>query len=316
MSKKKNILLLGGLGFIGSNLIEEFLRNDQYNIIAFSLKETAADRINLFKNIKIYLGDFGSKNDLERIFRENKIDIVFHLISTTTPSNSNEKMIFDIESNLINTIKLLDLIRKYDAGKIVFFSSGGTIYGIGDGRGKFSESDSSRPICSYGIIKDAVEKYLFMYNYLYGLQYLVLRVSNPYGEYHNSEKQGIINVVLKNILKGESVNIWGDGEIIRDYLYVGDLAKIVAQLIEKDIFNEVINIGSGAGHSVNEIISVIGEVTGNVDVVRKEARKADVPRVILDNKKLQSINPFVFTDIETGIRKTYNWTKQNIKKKK
>ena len=312
MINKKNILLLGGFGFIGLNLIEEFIQSDQYNIIVFSAKNTPADRMDIFKDVKIYLGDFNNENDLEKIFQENKIDIVFHLISTTIPSTSNEDIIYDIKSNLISTIRMLDLMVKNNVGKIVFFSSGGTIYGIGNEREKFSESDLSKPICSYGIIKDTIEKYLFLYNYLYGLQYLILRVSNPYGEYHNSEKQGLINVALKNILKGESVNIWGDGEAIRDYLYVGDLAKIVAQLIEKNIFNEVFNVGSGVGYSVNEIISVIRKVAGNVDVVKREARKVDVPRIILDNKKLQSINPFVFTDVEMGIREAYHWMKQNM----
>lgn len=308
---KQNILLLGGFGFIGINLITEFLQSDQYNVIVFSEKNTSTKTINRFKNVKIYLGDFNNENDIEKIFQENKIDIVFHLISTTIPATSNENPIYDVESNLVNTIKVLDLMKKYAIDKIVFFSSGGTVYGIGDGNEKFSETDSLKPICSYGIIKNTIEKYLFLYNYLHGLQYLVLRVSNPYGEYHNSEKQGFINVALRNILNGNSVNIWGDGEAIRDYLYIGDLVKIVVQLTEKNIYNKVFNIGSGIGYSINDVIAIIEKVTGIVYVIRNESRKVDVPRIVLDNKKLQTVNTFIFTDIETGIRKTYEWIKAN-----
>lgn len=312
MHKKKNILLLGGLGFIGLNLIEEFIQDAQYNIIVFSAKNTPIENIEMFKDVKVYLGDFNDVNDIEKIFEENKIDMVFHLVSTTIPSTSNRDIVYDIESNLISTIKMLDLMRKYDVKKIVFFSSGGTIYGIGDVNEKFSESDPLNPICSYGIIKDAIEKYLFLYGYLYGMQYLVLRVSNPYGEYHNSEKQGIINVALRNILMRGTVNIWGSGEVVRDYIYVKDLAGITAQLVKKGISNEVLNIGSGVGYSINDIVAIFGSITENFDVVREDTRKDDVPRIILDNKKLLSIIPFVFTDIEAGINRTYSWTKQNI----
>ena len=177
----------------------------------------------MLKYVKVYYGDFQNEKDYEIIFKENEIDVIIHLISTTVPSTSNENIIYDIHSNLVNTIKLLNMMRQYQIKNIVFPSSGGTIYGISKKMHK--ETDPAKPICSYGVIKMTIEKYLYLYKYLYGINYLILRLSNPYGKYHKSSLQGLINVVLENILKGETIEIWGDGSVVRDYIHIEDISK-------------------------------------------------------------------------------------------
>ncbi len=244
----KKVLILGGLGFIGTNLIEELINRGNYKIIIFEAENADVKNPDLLKNIEIYYGDFHNKEDYEKIFKEYTIDIVFHLISTTNPSSSNEDMIFDIESNLINTINLLNVMLNYKCKNLIYFSSGGTIYGDSKRKNKRKESDPKNPICSYGIVKLAVEKYLSLYKKVYNLNYLILRVSNPYGEYHNHKQQGLINVILRRILNGESVDVWGDGTVVRDYIYVKDLVKIIVDLLEEKIQNEIINVGSGKGY--------------------------------------------------------------------
>ncbi|MFH1772966.1 MAG: NAD-dependent epimerase/dehydratase family protein [Patescibacteria group bacterium] len=312
IKNKKNILILGGLGFIGKNLIEEFLLDVNYNIIVFNFKNQPLDNKWLNKNVKLYYGDFTLVTDLEKIFKENKIDIIFHLISTTIPSSSNN-IIADINHNLGGTIKLLDLMRNYDIKKIIFFSSGGTIYGLPNGSfpDRFSEDYQNNPICSHGIVKLTIEKYLYLYKHFYSIDYLILRLANPFGEYHFSSVQGLINVTLKNIANNEPTTIWGSGEVIRDYIYVKDCVRVIKNLIDKNIYNDIINIGSGLGYSVNEVLNMIKKITGDFKINRLESRKFDVPKIVLDVSKIKSIINFKPTDIKIGIEKTYNWILKN-----
>jgi UDP-glucose 4-epimerase len=307
---KKNILLLGGNGFIGKNLIKEFLSTNNYNIIVFDKNNKfPEDKLNNF--IKYYNGDFSCLETLERIFKDNKIDIVFHLISTIIPSSSNENIIHDIDKNIKPTIKLLNLMKKYKVKKIVFFSSGGTVYRTPPSLPykKFNEESVTNPICLYGIIKLTIEKYLYFYKHFYNIDYLILRVANLYGENHFSNKQGFINIALKKIINKEPLLIFGDGSNIRDYIYIKDFTRIIKLLIERNIFNEVINIGSGEGHSINEIIEIIKRIENNFIIKKMPTRKFDITNIVLDTSKLKKIINFTPTDIELGIKETYKWTK-------
>ncbi len=309
-AKKKNILLLGGFGFIGLNLLEELFSAQNYSMLVFN--SGAAPMAWATKAVRrIYRGDFCREHDLEEVFRENKIDIVVHLVSTTIPTGSNgSEMVYDIESNLVPTVKLLCLMRKFGVPKIVFASSGGTVYGLpqkGLQACNFAETWSTNPICSHGAVKLAVEKYIQLSGYLYGLEYLILRISNPYGEYHSSSVQGLINVALKNILAGRPVVVWGDGEVVRDYIYVKDCVKAITDLIDKEFSSAIFNVGSGSGHSVNEILALIKDVVGEFRVERVHSRKFDVPRAVLDVSKLKATVDFNPTTIKNGIRKTYRW---------
>ena len=192
----KFFLILGGFGFTGTNLTEELLKRGNYGIIIFEAKKVLIQNPDILNEVKVYFGDFHNEKDYEIIFKDNIIDLVIHLIGTTIPSISNENIIYDIDSNLVNTIKLLNIMTKFQVKKIVFISSGGTVYGIS--KNKHKESDPTTPICSYWIMKLTIEKYL--YNYLYQINFLILRPSNPFGEYHKSSQQGLINVVLEKIL--------------------------------------------------------------------------------------------------------------------
>ena len=306
----KKILIFGGFGFIGTNLTEELLRRGNYDIIIFEGKKVIKQNPELFKKVKIYYGDFHNEREYEIIFKENEIDTVIHLIGTTIPSISNENIIYDIQSNLVNTIKLLNMMIQYKVKNIVFTSSGGTVYGIL--KNKHKESDPTRPISSYGIIKLTIEKYLYLYNQIFGLNYLILRPSNPFGEYHINPQQGLINVILKKIFNGENIELWGDVSVVRDYIYIKDLVRIFIDLIVKKIQNEILNIGSGRGYSINEILTIIRKEIKDFQLKYIDKRKVDVPYLILNIDKLKTILDINFISIEKSIKKTYEWLKNKI----
>lgn len=304
---KKKILILGGFGFIGTNLTEELLKRGDFDIVIFESKDVTIQNPDLLKYITVYYGDFNNEKDYEIIFQENQITYVIHLIGMNIPSLSNENIMYDINFNLINTIKLLNIIRQYKVKRVVFLSSGGTVYGIL--KDEHKESHPTNPISSYGILKLTIEKYFYLYNYLYGINYLILRPSNPYGKYHKNPQHGLINVILKNILNGETVKIWGDGLIIRDFIYINDLVRIIVDLIEKNIQNEIINIGSNKGYSINNVLNIIKKEIGDFPLKYLESRKVDVPCLILNINKLEKIINLNLTSIEEGIKSTYKWLK-------
>jgi UDP-glucose 4-epimerase len=202
------------------------------------------------------------------------------------------------------------MMNKYRVPKIVYFSSGGAIYDSSNGT-LLAEDSPTNPLSSYGIVKLAVEKYILLYRHLYGLDYLILRACNPYGPYHHSVSQGLINVTLKKILAKEPVIVWGDGRAIKDYIYVRDYAAIVRRLVKKNVWNEIINVGTGRGHSVNQILSAIKSVAGSFKVKYQAGRQIDAPRVVLDIKKLRRLIRPDFVPLKQGIAKTFDWLKQH-----
>lgn len=298
----KNILIFGGLGFIGSNIIEELLlHRDDYNIIVFDFP----GKQNIFEGlIKIIYGDFNNEENLELVFNGNKIDCVIHLISTTIPASSNDNIIYDIEANLVPTIRLLKLLALYKIPEIIFFSSGGSVYGVTKDE-KVDENHSVFPISSHGTIKLTIEKYIHLFQELYGVNYLILRVGNPYGPYQSSDNQGIINVFIRKMIRNEKLIVRGDGSTIRDYIYVEDLAKIVHLLISKGIRNEIINVGSGIGISINQIIDTLKKIINYQNSIEyTEMLLSDVPKIILETKKLKGMIQYQLFNIEEGIQKT------------
>lgn len=301
---KSTILILGGLGFIGQNIIEEL--QGEYNLIIFDHSKAPINLSHAYIQ-----GDFTKKDDVEAIFKNHKVDIVLHAISTTIPASNNT--VLDIDSNLTGTINLLEFMRKYSVPKIVFLSSGGTVYGLVDDQNSADEDHPTYPISSHGIIKLAIEKYVYLYHHLHHINYLILRLSNPFGEKHSSDKHGLINIMLKKIINKEKITIWGDGKIIRDYIYVKDCVKMIHTLINKNITDQIINIGSGQGHSINDILLIIRKQVGDFEIEYEDARRFDVPKIILSTHKLQTILNIQLTPIEEGISKTYAWLKSNRK---
>ena len=304
-------LITGGGGFIGSSLCEALLR-EGHIVRVFERPHLKIDKItHIYKQTEWIEGDFVNSEHIKKAIQG--CDIVFHLICTTIPKTSNENPVYDIESNLISTVKMLDAARENGIKKIYFLSSGGTIYGIPQ-KIPIPENHTNDPLCSYGITKLAVEKYLYLYYKLYGLDYCVLRVSNPYGARQRvSSEQGAVTVFLDKVLNGQEIEIWGDGTVVRDYIYIEDVIHGIIKALQYDGKQKIFNFGSGKGHSLNDIIRIIETIWGNpIRYKYKRARPLDVPVNILDISKSNKLLHWIpETTLESGIRQTLqlmqNW---------
>jgi UDP-glucose 4-epimerase len=304
-------VVVGGGGFLGSHLSEALLlRGD--SVIVFD--QPHAPNLEILSNngAKIEVGSFLNSDDLSRAIKG--VDTIFHLVSTTVPKTSNADPIFDVNSNLIGTINLLNIAKETGVKKIVFSSSGGTVYGIPK-EIPISENHPTNPISSYGITKLAIEKYLHLYWTLFNLDYSILRISNAYGERQSvTNTQGVIPTLIHRTLTHTPFNIWGDGTVIRDYIHVSDIVSGLLKASEFEGSQKLFNISSGIGYSVNSIIKMIELLTNETLKLNYEHEQAyDVPENILDNslaKHLLDWEPSL--DLMSGLRRTVDYMRQTI----
>lgn len=309
MSRKINILILGADGFLGSNLAESLSKEGKYQIRAFDLFPDGTSRnLDHLKNkVEIFPGNFLNKNDLKKAVKD--MDYVFHFISLTTPGSSMGDPLIDIDTNIRGTIRLLDECCKAKVKKFVFPSSGGAIYGNQD-KNYLRENDLINPISPYAISKLTIEKYLEYYRIHKGLDYLIIRLSNPYGPKQNIiGNQGLIPIFLNLVKEGKPITIFGDGNNIRDYIYVDDAIKNIIKIAFKQTRHRIYNIGSGKGATINQVVKLIKKVTGKrVKINKLSARDSDIRRVALSTKRIRKeINYALDTTLEEGIRKTWEW---------
>jgi UDP-glucose 4-epimerase len=275
------IAVFGGGGFIGSAIADELLA------AGHSLRIFERPRVSPYRSfdsgerVEWITGDFASSTDLGKTVQG--MDAVIHLVSTTLPKTSNEDTAYDVQTNLVASLNLLDSMVSHGVRRIVFISSGGTVYGDPQYL-PIDEKHPTNPRVSYGIVKLAIEKYLLLYQQLHGIRATILRVSNPFGERQRVETaQGAVAVFLHRALSGLPVEIWGNGSITRDYLYVGDVARAFALALHYDGPESVFNVSSGVGTSLNDLLTALEDTLG-CPIERRflDPRAFDVQVSILD----------------------------------
>jgi len=307
------IVLLGGGGFVGSSIADRLL-SEGHSLRIFERPRVQPYRkFTESEEVEWIAGDLCSMHDVSDTI--SGVDAVVHLVSTTLPKNSNDDPIFDVQSNIVGSLHILNAMVAHNVRKIVFISSGGTVYGSPLYL-PLDEKHPTNPFVSYGITKLAVEKYLQMYEYLHGIKAMTLRVSNPYGERQRIETaQGAVGVFLHNALKGIAIDIWGDGSVTRDYIHVSDVAAAFSKALQYTGDQRLFNVSSGVGISLNELIGRIERALG-ISIERNylPGRPFDVPINVLCNDLARSeLNWTLLVSMEDGILRTAEWMKRELK---
>ena len=306
------ILLLGAAGFIGTNLTIELAKKTEDEI-------TLVDRSKAFfkpvvsmdlKNVHILEADLTVDMDFDSILKDQ--EVVYHLVSTTVPTTYNQHISQELVSNVIFSANLFEACIRCDVKKVVFVSSGGTVYGK-EVDCPLKEKTATNPISSYGVQKITIEKLLYLYRYMYGLDYRIIRLANPYGPYQRPNGVlGAVTTFTYKALKGDEITVYGDGSVVRDFIYIDDAIRAIMKIVNGENKHRTFNLGCGYGTSIKQVLETIENALGiKLNVSYLEGRKVDVPVNYLDISRYEkyygALNPI---SLEDGIRKTADFMKK------
>lgn len=270
-------LVVGGAGFIGRFVVSELLAMGMRTIVGDVVASDAPE----FRTMDVRR---------ERSIRKALVgvDCVIDLAWSAVPASATAHPIDDVRQNVLGTLRLFSSCVAAGVRRVVFCSSGGAIYGPPRAL-PISEDHPTAPISSYGVTKLAAESYLRMYGHMHGLAYIILRPGNAYGEGQRTrQQQGLVAACLNAAARKGVLDVWGDGSVVRDYVHAADIARAIAMAATADAAGQVLNIGTGRGHSVNEIIAIVRTVTGlNVNVRYQPARPFDAHDNVLDSRKAE-----------------------------
>lgn len=297
----KKVLVIGGSGFIGRNIIRK-LKEHGIFVASYDLFGNKEANVN-------YIGNIQNDEKFDNIIKEYN-DIIY-LITTVSPKQSMDDPALTYINDIPLLLKTLDSCIRHNVKRVVFSSSGGTVYGNSDGK-KLRETDFNEPINHYAVCKLTCEKILEMYNSLYGMENITLRISNPFGIGQNPNSGvGFITAVINQIKSNQKIKLFGDGTIIRDFVDVEDVAEAfyLATIWEYDkSIIPVFNIGSGVGVSLKEIVYLVSKLLNvEPEIEFLPQRDFDVLYNVLDiekSQKLLNYNPN--SDIRNIIKKYIN----------
>ena len=308
-----NVLVIGGDGFIGSHFVDQATRLN-HNVTVFDRFRHISSR-NLEHQrgrIKFESGDFANREDLSKVL-DNQ-DIVYHFISATNPKESWNDPFIEIDQNLINSVRLFELAVQKKVKKIVFLSSGGTIYGAQNKA--VNESVMPNPKSPYGITKLAIEHFLNYYRERYNIEADIYRIGNPFGSRQPIQKaQGVIAIWMRDIIHGSEIQLYGNSKILRDYIYVKDVAHLLTHSLNDMDSSDIYNLGSGVGTSIIQLLEIFKEI---IDIPFKyrihPKRISDNSSIVLDNSKIMAhFTQFNFSNLEDKIKDT--WIEFKVKMK-
>lgn len=301
-------LILGAAGFIGTNLTLRLLKESQ-NLILFD-REGAPYEAPITSSAKVRMvsgqfTDMSTEDWLSLIPELRQVSVVYHLISTTCPTTSNQNVAGELQDNLIGTIRFLDACVKTGVERVVFLSSGGTVYGK-EHKGLCREEEEAFPITAYGLQKLSIEKVLYLYFQMYDLDYRVVRLSNPYGPYQKTNGvQGVITTFTYHMLRNQPIKVFGDGSVVRDYIYIDDAISGILTIARNSGSHRLYNLGSGRGYSISEVIETVADVLQKQpEVIYGEERQVDVPVNVLDISRYEkNFGEFSPISLKEGIKR-------------
>lgn len=271
------IAILGASGFIGKNLASRLIR-DGNQVTSFVRNKQNDPTLDIGYRVEFDFGDISSFSSMLSGF-----EMIIHMVSTSNPASSRQDARSEIENNLLGTLDLLKALKQSPETRLIFASSGGAVYGKPESI-PIAENHATDPVSPYGVSKLAIEKFLHISRLEVGLDYRILRLSNPYGPLQlNTKGQGLIPTVIEAALKGQSLPVWGDGSNTRDYIYIDDVVEAFVKAIDYKGDIRIFNVGSGVGSSVLEIVSEVTSLTGkDLDMDFLPARESDPPSNVLD----------------------------------
>lgn len=306
----KKCLVIGGDGFLGSHLVDDLVARG-FDVRVFDRFQKG--RIKNIKHLKgkieFYKGDFLNRWHLARALKG--VEYVFHFVSLSTPASTADNPREETRLNLAGTLRLLDLCVKHGIKKIIFPSSGGAVYG-NTLDAVASETTQARPVSPYAVTKLTVEEYLHFYKRQYGLDFVIYRIANPYGERQNPHGvQGAIPIFMRHMIKNESLPLYGN--TVRDYVYVKDVTGFIAENFDREHKNSTYNVGSGRGIALFELVLMLSKTTQSIPRIKRlDRRPFDVEKIVLDiTRANEEFGFYPLTSLEVGLEKTY----ANLKEK-
>lgn len=298
-------ILFGGAGFIGTNLTIKLAQDMKNRVTVVDRDKTFFSNIENyhFKNVDTIVSSFSEDSDFDKLLLDQ--EIVYHLVSTTIPTTANQHISQEIKANVIATVNLLEACVRNHIKKIVFISSGGTVYGQSI-HCPITEEALTDPINSYGLQKITIEKLLYLFWYIYGLDYRIIRLANPYGPYQRPNGVlGAVTTFTYKAIRDEEIIVYGDGTVIRDFIYIDDAINAILKIVDGENAIKLFNVGSGYGTSIKEVLEIIGCVLKkDLNITYQTGRSVDVPENYLDISRYEKIygklNPL---SLEEGITK-------------
>ena len=294
----KKIIISGGAGFIGSHVVELLLKSNNQVVVMDNLKSGKLSNLPNDSRITFYKVDI-LKDNLEYIFEKEKPDYCIHLAAQTSVNNSEIDPMYDAQMNIISSINLLNLCKKYKIKKFITASSA-AVYGIPEDL-PISENQSTKPISFYGISKLTMEKYIQHFQ----IPYVIFRFSNVYGPRQSSSKEsGVIAIFHNAMLNNKQIEIFGDGNQIRDFIFVKDVANAINKALNSNISNITCNFSSNTGITINQLFTLMKEMYNyKYNPIYLPPRAGDIKNSILDNSKATTnFTDLKFTDIKEGLK--------------
>ena len=315
----KKVLVTGGAGFIGSHIVDGYLKEGYQVVVIDDL--SGGKRENLNKKAKFYQMDINDRKVAE-IFAEEQFDLVNHHAAQIDLRTSVKKPLLDAKINILGTLNLLENCLKYKVRNFIFISSGGAIYGQPE-EIPVDEYYPKNPLSPYAVAKHTMEHYLYYYRQIFALNYLALRYANVYGPRQDPfGEAGVIAIFSQRMLKKDRPTIFGDGEQLRDYIYIDeviDINMLASQKIESLNKKRAsspddlsYNVGIGKGNSVNFLYRVLAEITDFQEKpIYAPAKKGDIRKIYLDSGKAKKeLNWQVKLELRDGLKKTVKWFKE------
>ena len=304
------ILVTGGAGFIGSNVADRFIELGHEVAVFDDLSTGFREFVN--PRAEFHLGDLADASAIDRCVRAFEPEIVTHLAAQMDVRKSVTDPLLDARVNVLGSIGLLQACTKHGVRKVVYASTGGALYGEGRHL-PATEDHPVNPESPYGASKHTVEHYLYLWKVLHGLDYTVLRYPNVYGPRQNPHGEAGVNAIFIGLmLEGKRPRIFGDGNAVRDYLYVSDVVDANVTALERGS-GEMLNLGTGVGTSVNDIVRELKVILNfREDAIYDAPRPGEIQRIYLDASRAKRVlgwEPKV--SFAEGLRRTVEWTRAN-----